>query len=59
MLQRQGIDFAKKDFFDLDGHDVGLVLDAAKRARYRGSSRSGKSTGRAYFDLLRRQKGCR
>lgn len=59
LLERQGIDFAKKDYFDLGGYEVGLVVNAAKRAGYRNRTASGKSTGRAFFDLLRRTRKCR
>jgi hypothetical protein len=58
LLKQQGVDL-KKDFFELDGHDVGLVVDAAKRTGYRKSRNAPGSTGRMYFSLLQRQKKCR
>ncbi len=56
-LERQGVD-TRKDFFELPGHDVGLVVEAAKRTGYRKSKYAPGSTGRMYFQLLKRQKGC-
>ena len=59
MLEREGINFATQDYFDLSGYETGLLNQAAKRAGYRNRTQSGKSTGRAFFDLLRRTGKCR
>lgn len=62
LLKDQGVDLAHRDYFDLSGHEVGLVLDAAKKVGYRkgrSMNAQSKSTGRAFVDFLRRKKGCR
>ena len=53
-LKEQGVDL-KKDYFDLDGHDIGLVVSAAKRAGYRKSKNAPGATARMYWQLLRRR----
>jgi hypothetical protein len=55
-LRDQGISF-RRDFFEMASSDVGLIVDGAKKAGYRKSKNAPGSTGRMYFQLLKR-KSC-
>ena len=57
MLKAQGIDFTK-DSDELRMSEMGLVVDAAKKAGYHKRKDAPGSRGRMYFQLLKRTKSC-
>jgi hypothetical protein len=56
-LVMQGVDF-KKDVHELSHSDLNAVAMMARATGYRKSKTAPGSTGRMYFELLQRQRGC-